>query len=158
MRMCTVCGEQRSSDRPWFLLAENRWEDKLKILQWNDRLASNRGIHQACSTAHVQELVVHWMIAGSLDHPFANPPATPPVFSRRFPVNVFTTREIDTRYARELGELSVHRESMTRLLDEQPESLASMLRALGAALRSVSDKTPSGTQWERLVLASSREV
>src|SRR5438067_4386704 len=74
--LCAICGDEKSAGRLWFLLAENRWEDKLKILQWDPQLARQDGIRRACSAAHVQELVVHWMTTGSLSYPFARAPMT----------------------------------------------------------------------------------
>ena len=70
-RTCSICGEASAPTGRWFLVAENSWEDKLKILEWNERLACHTGVHQACSVGHVQQLVVHWMTTGSLDYPFA---------------------------------------------------------------------------------------
>src|SRR5438552_4165447 len=65
--MCRASQMHQSS----FLLAENRWEDKLTILQWNEPMAARYGIQVACSVSHVEELVIHWMTTGSLDYPFA---------------------------------------------------------------------------------------
>ena len=43
-------------------------EGKIKILEWNSLLASQHGIHLACSPSHVQELVMHWMATGSISY------------------------------------------------------------------------------------------
>ncbi len=69
--LCAICGEERSANQPRFLLAENTWEDKLTILQWNDQMAARAGIQVACGIDHVEELVIQWMTTGSLDYPFA---------------------------------------------------------------------------------------
>jgi hypothetical protein len=34
---CAICGEEQPGHETRFLVAENRWEDKLIILPWNDR-------------------------------------------------------------------------------------------------------------------------
>lgn len=68
---CAICRQERSANQPRFLIAENTWEDKLTIMQWNDHLAARPGIQLACSIEHVEELVLHWMITGRLDYPFA---------------------------------------------------------------------------------------
>jgi hypothetical protein len=68
---CAICGEQRQDEDGWFVLVENRWTDRLKILVWNEALASADETHLACGAAHVQQLVVHWMTMGSLEYPFA---------------------------------------------------------------------------------------
>ena len=71
---CTICEEEHLGSDGWFLLTENEWMDRLKILAWDDLLATQGGVHCLCSTAHVQELVAHWMATGSLHYPFARLP------------------------------------------------------------------------------------
>jgi hypothetical protein len=68
---CAICGEGRHDIGTFFLLAENRWEDQLTILQWNEQMALRDGIQAACSVNHVEEMVIHWMTTGGLAHPFA---------------------------------------------------------------------------------------
>lgn len=130
---CTVCGDERRNSNRWFLLVENRREDKIKILQWNDRLAAQAGIHRACSAAHVQELVVHWMTTGSLDYPFAEV-----AFSRRprrrWSDTAPPAQNVEGPGARPVGELAVHRESVKRVLHDSPHSLNTILEALLRAL------------------------
>lgn len=136
IQACTICGEEKSPAQVWFLVTESRCEDKLKILQWQDEVAEREGIYQACCPAHVEELVIHWMTTGSLDFPFATTATTRVKLGRRIrlaslPVIV----EPDTRGARQIGELAVHRESMGRLLNESPDSLQLILDELTHALQ-----------------------
>ena len=56
--------------------------------------------------------------------------------------------EPDTRQGTVLGELAIHRESLTRLLAENPQALAGMLDALVNAL---SKKMPGSVRQEELV-------
>jgi hypothetical protein len=126
---CSICLEQRTEEEGWFLVTENSWTDRLKILGWNDTLALEPGVHAACGAAHVQQLVVHWMATGSLNYPFARSHAGER--SRRKRAH---RPELDIR--------AVHRESLSRVLRENPESLGSILSALISALdgsRSASD-------------------
>jgi hypothetical protein len=69
--VCAICGEARSGGSTWFLVAEYRRAGKLKIVHGSDYLAIYDGGEAASSTAHVRELVVHWMTTGSLRYPFA---------------------------------------------------------------------------------------
>ena len=134
MQACTICGEERLTGQVWFLVAESYWEDKLKVLRWQDELARRRGIYAACSAGHVQELVVHWMTTGSLDYPFATVGFE---FQKgRPPAGVFThvIEEPDTRGARQIGELAVDWESVRRALKEDPVSLQVILDELLNAL------------------------
>ena len=152
MNLCAICGEKRLPGDIWFLIAENRWEDKLKILQWNDRLAAQGGIQRACSVTHVEELVVHWMTTGSLDYPFARI-GFDALAARRF--NRLWSRHCgpDTSGARQIGELAVHRESMERILVENPQSLRTILDALLGALRRETARTGAGGELEDQALS-----
>jgi len=110
---CAICGEEKPDHDSWFLLAENQWEDKLKILQWHERLAKSLAL--ACSPAHVEELVIHWMTTGSLDYPFART-STRPRWTSRQPWSA--SCDLDMTGVRQIGELAVDRESMERVLSD----------------------------------------
>ena len=126
-----ICGRDRSPIQPRFLIAENEWEDKLTVLHWNEAMASRAGIRVACSIDHVEELVIHWMTTERLDYPFAR--STLGVAGRR-PVPTFGER-MNISDARAIGELAVHRESLERILIENPQSLQVILDAFLDALR-----------------------
>jgi hypothetical protein len=135
IQACTICGEEKSQAQVWFLLTESHWEDKLKILQWQEELAARQGMFGACCPAHVEELVIHWMTTGSLDFPFATTASRRVRLGRRLPHPFLPMMvEPDTRGARQIGELAVHRESMGRLLNESPDSLQLILDELTRAL------------------------
>ena len=133
-QICTICGEQKSDGQVWFLLVESHWEDKLRILKWQDELADRRGMHCACCPAHVQELVTHWMTSGDLDFLLAPVEVLPrnlrPGRGSALPI----LAEADTRGAYEIGELAVDRESVGRALNENPDSLLIILDELRDAL------------------------
>ena len=63
---CEICGIERDKSDRWFLLLEDRWQDTLKIIRWEPHLAPELGIQRLCCSAHLQQLVYHWMLAGSL--------------------------------------------------------------------------------------------
>jgi hypothetical protein len=126
---CAICGEERLSSKNRFLLAENRWEDKLTVLHWDEELVSREGMQSACSISHVEELVVHWMATtGSLDYPFAR--TTLGSGWRQRPYS-----RVDITGGSPISELAVHRESVERLLTENPQSLQGMLDGLREALQ-----------------------
>jgi hypothetical protein len=132
-QVCTICGEQKAAGQIWFLLAENSWEDKLQVLHWQDRLANRDGVYRACSPAHVRELVTHWMTMGTLDYPFADSSGKVGRPRRSLaPVAVFA--EPDIQEVRQIGELAVHRESVGRILEDNPDSLQIILDELSDAL------------------------
>ena len=128
--LCAICGRDGSAHQPRFLVAENSWEDKLTILQWNESTASRAGIKAACSIEHVEELVIHWMTTGRLDYPFARAAYGVAGWRHSSPPG-----RVDISGARLIGELAVHRESVERVLMENPQFLQAILDALLDALR-----------------------
>jgi len=130
---CAMCGEANAHPTQWFLVTENHWEDKLKILEWNSRLAGQHGIHLACGPSHVQELVVHWMATGSVGYPFAQ--TSSPTPARRWNDFDKLRTTVNTNGARTISELTVHRESIRRVLSDNPGCLRSILNALQEALQ-----------------------
>jgi hypothetical protein len=140
---CTICGDERPAGQVWFLVAENHWEDKLKVLEWRDELARRRGIYAACSAGHVEELVVHWMTTGSLDYPFATVGNKPEKRRQRLGWALPTVEEPDTRGARLIGELAVDRECVRKALREDPRSLQVILDELFNVLQRETTGTPA---------------
>ena len=139
---CVICHEEHMGSNGWFLLTENRWTDRVKIFGWNDVLASQPGVHAACCAGHVQQLVVHWMATGSLEYPFAQSrPARRRSLRARAERPVAVHPEPDVPGSRALSELAVHRESLERVLVENPESLVGILSALLSALGDTSVST-----------------
>ena len=93
-------------------------------------MASRTGITAACSIEHVEEMVIHWMTTGRLDYPFARTSYGAAGWRRASLAN-----PVDLNGARPIGELAVHRESLERVLSENPQSLQVILDALLDALR-----------------------
>lgn len=132
-QLCMICGEERSEGQTWFLVAASHWEDKLQVLRWQDELANRKGIYSACCPAHVQELVTHWMASGNVDFLlYCNNPLDEqqPGNGSRLPM----ISEPDTRGCPLIGELAVDRESLGRVLNENPDSLLIILDELRDAL------------------------
>jgi hypothetical protein len=128
--LCEICAQHGSANQPRFLIAENNWEDKLTILEWNEPMASRAGIKSACNIEDVEELVIHWIRTGRLDYPFARTSYGAAGWRQTTPRG-----RIDLKGARQIGELAVHRKSLERVLSENPQSLQVILDALLDALR-----------------------
>ena len=95
--LCTISLEPRTENNGWFLLMENRWTDRVKILGWSDALTAQPGVHAACGAEHVQQLVIHWMAMGALDYPFARTYADHKQLSRNVPNLRWAYRPSPTR-------------------------------------------------------------
>jgi hypothetical protein len=138
---CKICGETCSGERTGFLIAEDPWQDTLRISHWDEHLAAKRGVYAACNRIHLKQLIVHWMVLGSVGYPFAM--ATGWDMS----LGMLSTRTLaeDSRYDGSgfIGELAVHRESMRRVLSENPDSLRTILDALMHAAQPEFDETES---------------
>ena len=134
MQECTICGEERSAEQVWFLVAESHWEDKLKVLQWQDEMARRQGIYAACSAAHVEELVVHWMTTGKSRLSVRHGGTQAGEAQKRLGSILPSIEEPNTIGARQIGELAVDRECVRRALRDDPDSLRVILDELVHAL------------------------
>ncbi len=123
---CAVCGEGNSENKTRFLLAENRWQDKLTILEWNEQTASRTSVQVACCVNHAEELVVHWIATGSLNYSLARTVLGAGGWRR----SAGSDSSSDFGGARALGSLAVLRESIEALLAENPRSIQLMVDKL----------------------------
>lgn len=127
---CAICGREKTLEKTeeqrWFLLMENLWEDKLKLLHWDSILAMQPSVFPVCCPLHVRELTAHWIITGNLA------PASPDNAAENIPPMHF--QSLEAWNVHQIGELAVHHENMRRLLDEQPQSSKPVLDALLSAL------------------------
>ena len=131
---CAVCRQPQASPDGWYHLIENRWTHRLKILHFHESLSAQPNARSVCCTAHVRELVVPWMTIGRLDVPFARVPSSPRSILRRSQTHDRPGHEPPLPPSALLGELAVHRESLTRILGENPEALSGVLETLIRAI------------------------
>jgi hypothetical protein len=121
---CSFCGEDRGSIAERLTVAYAGW-DRLKVTRWIPEQEANA--LTACCPDHATRLVSQWLVTGDLMSPFARA-----VLGKRvceLEDETFAVADGET-----LCEFAVHRESMERLLDENPQFLDTMLEALGEAL------------------------
>jgi hypothetical protein len=123
---CSVCGLDTFRHKGWFLVVENRWLDRLKILSWHSSLAMQKDMKSVCCRQHLKTLIAHWLTQANLRLPPTHIPALPigsdPSLS-----------DIDLgpdSVGRMVGELAVHRESFSRVWSGSPAALECILDAL----------------------------
>ena len=123
---CSVCGLDTFRRTGWFLVVENRWLDRLKILSWHSSLASQKNMKSVCCRQHLKTLIAHWLSQASL--------RLPPTYNPPLPIGSdpnLTDVDLGTHSVGHLvGELAVHRESFSRVWSGSPEALESILDAL----------------------------
>jgi len=139
---CTICGDDMPASLRSFAVAQSRLEDKVRIFHREDATDPS-GVHGACCSAHVRELVIHWMVTGSLDYPFAD---TRP---KRAAAAETLTRPVGcesgfTSLATPIGELAIDRDSVNRVLSENPVWLEVILDELHDALERSIEARPTG--------------
>jgi hypothetical protein len=124
---CSVCGQVTLRHGGWFLVVENRWFDRIKILTWHSSLAAKAGVKSACCREHLKALVTHWLDHARLD-------LLPDAQNHAFPITSDAARpEIDLGLASAgclVGELFVHRETFSRIWTGSAASLECILEAL----------------------------
>lgn len=123
---CSVCNLDTFRHTGWFLVVENRWLDRLKILSWHSSLASQKDMRSVCCRQHLKALIAHWLTQASLRLP---PALHPPLPIGSDP----TLADFDLgpdSVGRLVGELAVHRESFSRVWSGSPAALEYILDAL----------------------------
>jgi len=141
---CTICDEEAAPCQRGFALTQDRLEDRLRIFHREDVVGTGH-IHYACSPAHVRELVIHWMITGNLDYPFAEPAPGPRLVARSSVPLCERDGNVRTLLV-PISELAIDREAVQRLLRENPAGLEAILEELDEALeRSIEDPLAAGT-------------
>jgi hypothetical protein len=63
---CAVCGVETHRHQGWYLIADDRWRDRLRIFTWSGDLASEPGLQSACSRPHLKMLIACWLDQASL--------------------------------------------------------------------------------------------
>ena len=123
---CSVCGLDTFRHTGWFLVVENRWLDRLKILSWHSSLATRKDMKSVCCREHLKTLIAHWLTQASL--------RLPPAYNPPLPIATdpgVTDVDLGPKaVGRLVGELAVHRESFSRIWSGSPESLECILDAL----------------------------
>ena len=126
---CTVCGIETNQHANWLLVVENRWLDRLKILSWHPGLAAQRDMLSVCGRQHLKTLITHWLTKANLDLTAG--------LERVVPITSESQTETELgplSVGRLLGELSVHRETFSRVWTGSPETLECILNALIGAV------------------------
>ena len=122
---CCVCGLNPLHREGWFLVAENRWLDRLRIFYWNPSLAARHGFKSACGREHLKTLIAFWLDQANL-RLFPRATALLPVAGDPGRESL----ELVPSGGRLVGELSVCREAHSRTWTGSPSTLESIVDAL----------------------------
>ncbi len=123
---CSVCGLDTFRHSGWFLVVENRWLDRLRILCWHPALARQKDVQSVCCGQHLKTLLTYWLTQASLRLPPAHRLSPP----RGSDWNLTDVNLGPGSVGRLVGELAVHRESFSRVWSGSPAALECILDAL----------------------------
>ena len=128
---CAICGNPRLARQTWFLVTQDCGLDQLQVWKGDVAFAQNSRADSVCGRRHLRELILHWMTTGCLHYPFAAdlrmttiPNSTP---------QSGVAQEVSSQ---QLAEITVERDSIRRVLAENPFSLNVIFEELMIALES----------------------
>src|SRR6266850_245345 len=58
---CVVCGIETKRHAGWFLLMDNCWLDRVRVLSWHPVLAHEGKMRAVCGKQHLKTLLTHWL-------------------------------------------------------------------------------------------------
>jgi hypothetical protein len=127
---CEICGKQSDEHVGWFLVVENPWLDRVKIVVWHPVLAEQDAMHSVCGKQHLETLITYWLVYANLQFQMTQNPEFALADHENVPGS-----ERDLPYPGQLvGELAVHRESLSRLWTGSAEARESIFDALISGL------------------------
>lgn len=143
---CVVCGIETKRHTGWFLVMDNCWLDRVKILSWHPLLSQTGKMSSVCGKIHLKTLLTHW-----LNHANLQLMATGEV---PLPITLDTALA-GSSYAnfalgKILGELAVERDPLSPVWTGSPEAMECILDALIGETESRSHTLDSPSR-ERLV-------
>ena len=122
---CVVCGAETPRHRGWDLVVENQWLDRIKILAWHPVLARQASMLSVCGEQHLKTLLTHWLTHANLRLMASAAPERPPVEN-----SPALESESMRSIGKLVGELAVHRESLSRVWTGSPQALDCILNEL----------------------------
>ncbi|HEY4843068.1 MAG TPA: hypothetical protein VIH78_13940 [Terriglobales bacterium] len=129
---CCVCGldtfrhTHTFRHKGWFLVGENRWVNRLRILPWHSSLAAQKDMRSFCCRQHLKTLIGHWLNQASLRLPSSHDPPLP----IRSDPNLADVHLGPGAVGCLLGELAVHRESFSRVWSGPAATLETIVDVL----------------------------
>ena len=58
---CVVCGIETKRHTGWFLVMDNDWLDRVKVMSWHPVLARTGRTRAVCGKMHLKALLTHWL-------------------------------------------------------------------------------------------------
>ena len=123
---CAVCGIETKRHSGWFLVMENYWVDRVRVLSWHPMLAREGRMRGVCGKEHLKTILTHWLNHANLQL-IATGATAGPIALDPGPAGT-----VDSGFSlgRVVGELAVERESLSHVWTGSPEAMECILNAL----------------------------
>ncbi len=121
-------------------MVENTWLDRVKILAWHPVLARQASMQSVCGEQHLKTLLTHWLTHANLKFLATGAPSWPAVDSDNWPEGDSITMSV----GKFVGELAVHRESLSRVWTGSAEALECIVSAL---VEGITDRRQNPEYW-----------
>lgn len=76
---CVVCGIETKRHSGWFLVMDNCWLDRVRVLSWHPVLAREGKMRAVCGKEHLKTLLTHWLNHANLQLVATGATPWPPV-------------------------------------------------------------------------------
>jgi hypothetical protein len=124
---CVVCGIETKRHAGWFLVMDNCWLDRVRVLSWHPALAREGRMRGVCGKEHLKTLLTHWLNHANLQLiASGTTPWPPPALDARQSGSNYSASSM----GKVVGELAVQRESPSRIWTGSPEARECILNAL----------------------------
>ena len=123
---CVVCGIETKRHTGWFLVMDNCWLDRVKVLSWHPVLAQTGKMRSVCGKTHLKILLTHWLNHANLQL-MANGEAPPPM---TLDTALAGSAHATLALGKVLGELAVERDPLSPVWTGSPEAMECILDAL----------------------------
>jgi hypothetical protein len=123
---CSVCGIGAGDPSGWFLVVENCWLDRLKVLDFHPVLAEQAQMQCVCGKFHLKTLITHWLIHANLQLRATG------ISEWALATGTGLSELVcgGSSMGRLVGELAIHREARSHAWSGSPEALECILNAL----------------------------
>src|SRR5258708_5605340 len=121
---CVVCGIETKRHTGWFLVMDNCWLDRVKVMSWHPALAGTGRARAVCGKMHLKALLTHWLNYANLQLAATGGPL--PMSFDGSPASNY----INASLGRVVGELAVEREPQSPGWTGSPEAMECILDLL----------------------------
>ena len=143
---CVVCGIETKRHTGWFLVMDNCWLDRVKVMSWHPVLARTGRTRAVCGKMHLKALLTHWLNHASLQLATIGKAPIPMALDAA----PSASSGVHLSVGRVVGELAVERDPRSPGWTGSPEAMECILNTLIGETET-RQRAPDPTSLEHLV-------